>query len=273
LEREEWKTIPWEDDPESRTSKDRLTDILVDIPGLVEDCDNVFILEQKQSGPAISQRARITQKTGELMARLIEWRLGFEREFPNCCYEVNTDPGTSLSVDAKGVLFPTILHYRSLSEAADIMLYDSSLLMLLNINQFTTGQAFVFDTKVTETVQRTNPLYLPGETSSFREIALEICRSIEYHMLPIHSNAGSFFTLFPARVAYFAMSRTSREAVWIESILQMVANISGFEVSKTILMEYPGEYNPENPENPEFPSAKCKGIKTYGQPAPTPTTA
>jgi hypothetical protein len=44
-------------------------------------------------------------------------------------------------------------------------------------------------------------LYFPGEARNAQEVAIEICKSVDFHLLDHQSSAGAFFLLFPLHVS------------------------------------------------------------------------
>jgi hypothetical protein len=75
-----------------------------------------------------------------------------------------------------------------------------------------------------------------------QEIAREICKSVHYHLLDQHNNAGPFYLLFPLRAAYEAFAPASREAGWLQAMMRHIANLSGFEISGKLSSQKPMKY-------------------------------
>lgn len=65
----EWKSIPWQAIP--KDMKDILVDALVDVPGLVEDFDNMQLCTEPNRQGAL--RAELVQKCWELDQQLRSW--------------------------------------------------------------------------------------------------------------------------------------------------------------------------------------------------------
>ncbi|GAB1313194.1 hypothetical protein MFIFM68171_03404 [Madurella fahalii] len=65
----EWKTIPWQTIP--KDFKDILVDILVDIPGLVEDFDNMQLCAEESKREGL--RFELVHKCWELDRQLLTW--------------------------------------------------------------------------------------------------------------------------------------------------------------------------------------------------------
>jgi hypothetical protein len=49
-------------------------------------------------------------------------------------------------------------------------------------------------------------------------LALDICRSVEYHLRPFHVLVGTFYMLIPDLVVYLALPKWWRETRWLATI-------------------------------------------------------
>jgi hypothetical protein len=77
------------------------------------------------------------------------------------------------------------------------------------------------------------------EIPAASELAMEICCSVEYHLQPAHVHTGAFYMLMPARIAYYAIPKWSREARWLAIVLRDAADTSGFELARNVLDNIP----------------------------------
>ena len=66
----EWKSVPWQNIP--KNMKDILADVLVEMPGLLEDLDNMLCLPSESSAQTTSRRDLI-RKCWEYDAQLLSW--------------------------------------------------------------------------------------------------------------------------------------------------------------------------------------------------------
>lgn len=133
-------------------------------------------------------------------------------------------------------LFPTVLHYSSLTLANEITVYNAILLLFLRLGSQIIGPIFntsilSFDLPVDLNY---GPLLPPGLAPSAQAVATEVCRSVEYHLQDVQSSAGAFFLLFPLKVAYLAFDPASREACWLKVVMSNIADMSGFEISRNL---------------------------------------
>jgi hypothetical protein len=168
------------------------------------------------------------------LAELYAWRATWEEANPHACYEV---PNPTISEDQEA-LFPTILHFPALMTANEVTTYNAILLLLHRLGFEIIGPSFNPNSlsllPISFQMPSKNPLYLPGHAPSPQAIATEICRSAEYHLLEKHSSAGSFFLLFPLRVAYQAFDDRTREKLWLQTIMERITKLSGLEIGKNM---------------------------------------
>ena len=167
------------------------------------------------------------------LEKLYTWRTNWEVANPGACREV-LNPSI---IENDESLFPTILHYSTLTAAYEITTYNAILLLLLKLGYEIIGSAFNPSAQflneaplsIISTILSSNPLYLPGHASNLEAIAIEICRSADYLL---NSSAGAFFLLFPLRVAYQTLEDETKEKHWLEAIMQRIAEQSGWEIGR-----------------------------------------
>jgi len=229
LERPDWKTIPWALEPESKTLDFYLHDMLCDIPGLLEDATNIelSILEIAQNR---SLHRHLSRKILLLLQTLYEWRARWQQQNPDSCCEVPTS-----SPDDEA-FSPNIIVYSSLGAAYEICFYNAILLLILKLGSQVIGPAFDptnLSLRLTGHLDY-GPLIPPGFALNSQAAATEICKSVEFHLAHPSSSAASFFLLFPLRVAYQTFEPESKEAKWLRGVMTKVADMSGFEISRSL---------------------------------------
>lgn len=237
LEHPDWKIIPWALAPESKTPILLIHDILVDLPGLMEDA---IALKRPILSPDhfFYQLQTLSSKLEAHLGELYTWRLDWELANPDACYEV-ANPSKS---EVQDPLFPTILYFTTLTAANEITTYNAILLLILKLGYDAIGSSFMTSAlsiasaplTISQPVVSSNPLYLPGNAPNPQAIATEICRSAEYHLLDDQRSGGAFFLLFPLRIAYQAFEEGAREKQWLEALMQRVADCSGWEIGRNI---------------------------------------
>ena len=168
---------------------------------------------------------------------LYEWRASWQRQNPDACFEL---PATAecpivLSACEPQQLFPIVLHFSTLGLANEIALYNAILILLLRLSTQVIGSSF--DPLLPVVNQPTisdGPLLLPGTTGNPQAVAVEICRSVEYHLLGAQNSAGAFNLLFPLRMALLTFPEQSREAKWVIKVMRGIADSCGFEISRNL---------------------------------------
>lgn len=229
LETEAWKTVPWALEPRSKTSIMYLHDFLCDLPGLMEDadllcCPEMSLEDFDERQAMVSERILLTLK------ELYDWRVTWQRrQCSNPCWEIASNDSMTDTV-----LFPLVLQYQSLLEANAITLYNAILLLLIRLGFQVIGPQFnptACSLHLPQDIDYT-PLLAPGSAPNPQELAIEICKGVEYHLLEERRRAGAFFLMFPLRVAWQAFEPGHPVAIWLEGIMKMIADSTGFEVSR-----------------------------------------
>lgn len=233
LEHLDWKNVPWALEPGSKTPILFLQDILCSVPGLMEDAatlQNLNLIPKQ----FLVLHQMLSDKIEAHLAELYAWRAAWEEANPHSCYEV---PNPTILEDQEP-LFPTTLHFRTLTTANEVTTYNAILLLLYRLGFEIIGPSFNVNSSsllpISFRMVSNNPLYLPGHAPSSQAIATEICRSAEYHLLGNQSSAGAFFLLFPLRVAYQAFDDSAREKLWLVALMKRVAELSGWEIGRNI---------------------------------------
>lgn len=226
LELKEWKTIPWTLYPEGRTMTTWVEDILCDIPGILEDFDSVFAPEIPPREYKL--RCEKLKVDIELHLRLLfEWRAVWETKYPNCCYEQVPQ--------ATECPFPTVLHFYDLDVCNGLMLYDSMVLLLVEVGIQLADTGFDQTRIAQETTFVHTNLLLNPPGASLYDTAMEICRSVDYHLSPPHENAGAYFIIFPLRKARDELPIGSVEHEWVKLVRDVIAKKSGFMFLLSVL--------------------------------------
>jgi hypothetical protein len=129
-----------------------------------------------------------------------------------------------------------VIHFSSLTWANEIALYNAILLVLMKLGSEVIGPTFNPTVAAAQTlrIHTNDALLFPGEVRDAQEVAIEICKSVHYHLLDHHSSAGAFYLLFPLYMAFQAFAPASREAGWLQAMMMHIANLSGFEISREL---------------------------------------
>jgi hypothetical protein len=157
--------------------------------------------------------------------------------------------------DAGEPLFQTVLFFRCMERAMEILSFDAMFLVLYNILSLTGADALSVSTRrrtmppnpnvspippVFAPVRRntstiTNPLILPGQCGSLDDLAREICRLVDYCLHGKYDSLGAFTLLFPLRVAYKTLLHERTIIRWLERMSRDIADSRGFGIGIHIL--------------------------------------
>ncbi|KAB8239558.1 Zn(II)2Cys6 transcription factor domain-containing protein [Aspergillus alliaceus] len=237
LEDPSWKTTPWAGRMESKTPTDDLHDVLCDIPGLLEDFDKQTIWDPNIPGRALFQ-AQLCQRLLSILKELHCWRWKWQDDFPNTAFSAPlNEPLSPNPTKLPRSPFKNIIWFTDPCRATELITYDALLLILLR-----TAELLRMHIPNLVSTDLSDPL-LPMQ-GTIEDIAIEICRMVEYHLQDLQRSSGAFMLLFPLNIAYRNLPARSTEANWLEEIMAVVANIHGFEISRRENM--PGSGKPTN---------------------------
>ena len=235
LDQEEWKTIPWADEPESKTPGQYVQDILADIPGLLEDSN---VLKAEQASQVDGNGIRIKGHCSRLIKTLQElflWRWEWERSNPEAAYEVTVDLEAFPRHDSRLPMYETVFHYKSFEPARTMMLYNAALLWILDLAKMWIGEHAIrlalLPFPIEERPPALNPLTLPNEDLAAANVSQEVCRSAEYHLQEPHFHSGAMFLMLPLR-AVWKLGQGEKERVWSGWVLRRIADSHGFGISR-----------------------------------------
>jgi len=123
LEDEKWKTSNWPEDSSSNQQQSRLTNILVFVPGFLED---KVKLDRDWS---VADRNDLVDRIQIQLAELFNWRWQWDETNQNAVYE-------RARADQHGVHpapVKTTLHFLSISQASEILLYNAVLAWIMEL--------------------------------------------------------------------------------------------------------------------------------------------
>lgn len=211
LEQDSWKTSPWRSvGLPPKTPQNELVDIMVNIPGYMEDLASI------QTGQASDTRiAQLVASIKEDLSFSYKWRWKWEAENPNAAWEVALSEAPTARVVSNVRLFEKVLWFRNFTQATEILLYNAVLLCLL-------GMLWQFEPPPDSNWQPPTsvPLILPGEVVNLIEPAEEICRGFEYQLLNVeNSRESALFWLLPLGIAATVLEGEPKYGQWIQAML------------------------------------------------------
>lgn len=230
LSSDDWKTIPWAQEPESKFSISYLHDILSDIPGLMENADTIQFSDMAPE-ELLARRNLVLQNLTCLWATLYKWRVSWQLQNPSSSWEVPSTTDHSP--------FPYVLQFSSLIHAKEFTLYNAILLLLFRIGFQVVGPSFnpLFSPLHLPQDIDYRPHNPPGLTSNIGAVAIEICKSVEYHLHEDRRGGGALFLLFPLRLAWQTFEPSSTQATWIQGIMEMVAESTATGISRGLMRD------------------------------------
>jgi hypothetical protein len=206
----EWKTLPWQKAPESKAPIQYLVDILAGCPNLLEKKDR---LTGRTDIDFIKERNGIVQDARNLLSELEDWKAQFDANNPDCVFEVLTKQKTPQIPGSEDLgweplpLWDSALHYSSFITANSVILYNAIHIFLYREIRLLSA--------IDPGAIMPNSVFVAG---------LDICRSVEYHLLQYHDGIGSFNLLFPLKMAWDAVGRSETDlGRWLENVLQDIS--------------------------------------------------
>ena len=221
LERQDWQGIPWSCDPASKSEQDRLVDILVMVPGFLED-------RRRLSDCADSSACEeLANRVSYQLQLLYHWRWEWGRKYPLAAWEEERQPPLPHSPE---ILYPEettqLLRFVSFARAVEISLYNAVLLHLLQL-LCSLASATEAHLPVSRTIARARSnislggsLRPPQGIPSQHEAAIEIARAFEYQLLHVRQSKDSaLFWLYPLGQASKILGGEVEWNRWIQQML------------------------------------------------------
>lgn len=217
--------VPWLRNLEPRTPQNELIDILIIVPGLLEDHASLGASSQLQQ----ELYQEVLEKAQTQLRLLFEWRWDWQTRSG---HEISCDTGyASPPIGLSGPIGR--LCFSRFVVASELMLYNATLMWLVALlfildplyatdhmeacaEAAMTPHLHGHDAKQTSFL----PLQPPDATVTLRDAALEICRAFEW-VTRNHdcSTEPTFLYLFPVGVAMTALQEEPEGMTWIKSLL------------------------------------------------------
>jgi hypothetical protein len=212
-----------------------LHDILCDAPGLFEDADKIHA-DTTQGYLSETAAVAFENKLVSTCRSLSLLKDRWETESRGMHWAAPPD-SSSISFDVDGkTFFDSVLMFSDVEVALQHIQFNVLSLLLRSVAR-TAGITFPLFTMTSTT----NPRYVPQQPQKFSDSvgagreAIEICRAVDYMSLPQHGCRGPFLLLFPLRVAYGNLQGRPDVREWLQSILESISQVRGFEIGRHLL--------------------------------------
>lgn len=226
-----WKTVPWECDPEAKTTADYLVDVLADIPFFLQLLTTKCpcfpgVIPENQPCCRLA-KAQLPQ----LLKRLKDLHHAWEAQYTDSYWPVapSTSSPSAGDMEMKSAPppFETVLHFTDVQRADDFCLFNVALLLVLLLLE-DAGEPQL----VSKFLQDMFPTFA---NCSMQNIANLICRSADYLLLDKHGSLGYILWTFPATITYLFMDKNLPQAKYVFDITTRNAASSGFGFGDFVL--------------------------------------
>ncbi|KAI9893275.1 MAG: hypothetical protein M1814_000404 [Vezdaea aestivalis] len=217
---------------------------MADIPGLQEESN---ALTAEKSSPWISTvkeqkvNDQLCSKVFIVMQNLFCWHWNWDLANPGVAREITTESKHIVNDDC-GPLYPKILYFEIVDRAGEITMYGGATAVTLRLGLHLMGDQFLKrvleDYPLESRPVSFNPLHMPDENLTLLELAREICRTVDFHLLNYTDSAGMFFMMFPLRIPLIVLGfdypEEQREKVWLSKVLEHMADVSGLGFARRL---------------------------------------
>ncbi|KAH6961972.1 hypothetical protein BKA56DRAFT_598155 [Ilyonectria sp. MPI-CAGE-AT-0026] len=228
-----WRTVPWALNPASKTPQSELLDILVVVPGILQD----HAASEKAAALEAFSHLDIAERVQEQLTILYQWRWRWQADSGD---QVTADTGRTWQPNGAAVaVLGSIgtsrhlgrLRFGKFIAATEIMLYNAALMWLLALlwktDPLGAGQrieacATAAMPEDEETRCRSfEPFRRPGASLTVRDPALEVCLAFEW-VSRHHSRSKdpSFLYLFPVGMAMSVLDQEPEIKKWAQALLE-----------------------------------------------------
>lgn len=208
----------------------------------LNDLDRLYskflgLVERVQSHQAsISSLEQLAYDLEETDKRLSEYRKELDLWFEKWTHfshhvpqRIPSEKATGITRDEEGDLFENVFGFDNVRIAKAFT--DHCLMKIATLE----WQHTLSDLSWQRGVDHENTSVIPDT----RAYALDICRSVDYHLKLAHGQTAAFHISLPCRLAYYALPGLSREAKWLVKVLDTVASSNGVEFARNVLHNVP----------------------------------
>ncbi|KIL84046.1 transcriptional regulatory protein moc3 [Fusarium avenaceum] len=234
LEDQRWRTVPYDGKNVFKTPQSQLLDILVVVPGILED--HATILSMDEDGK--DSRGELLERVERQLVTLYRWRWQWQAQSGNQVESdaSNTPQLNGRAAEALGSIGTSRqsgrLRIGKFTLATELMLYNATLMWLIalcwKIDPVSAStrieacaNAALTDEPDTKYLSF-EPLRRPGASVTVRDPAMEVCRVFEW-VTRHHSRnkEPAFLYLLPIGVAMSVLESEPETKAWVTSLLNM----------------------------------------------------
>lgn len=227
LENLEWKTIPWAiKGLDAKLPLHELHDIMVDVPGILEDIDRLVAWDPEVPGRK-EFRDNYAHRVFETLNQLYSWYWDWLQKFPHATFTLqNTDLDPETALPLPQSPFESILWFTVPYRGTELITYNAIRLILMICLEL-----LGLLSPTPPSPEKNDPLWPMQGTR--HDIAVEICRMADYHLHSCRRSSGAFVILFPLNVALVHLDPEATDVkMWLRKTMARVADGYGFEVGR-----------------------------------------
>ena len=236
LDRTEWLTLPWAQDPDQKSTMNLLIDIFCIIPGLLEDSKSLhsntsFVWDlTTPTSPSTASATQFEQdprlvdlrrRTQECYIKLQKWKEDWDRAYPNAVQSVDMSvfPPSDLKFPIE--IFEYAITFPNFLRANEFQLYNTVIFFLSSL--MLSVPSLSSDDRITSPS-------VSDLLSQRWDAASDICRAVPYDlMFEMHGCGGAYLLLFPLLTNLRLFGAESPEGRWIRQVLEGIRNKWGLE--------------------------------------------
>ena len=205
------------------------------LPRLVSESENLIRLNG--TNRHIGELEALRYEVSDILRKLYVWRWWWEADWGDRVYNILPSRNITQAYDDNGdPLFESLIWYTDIDRGNDIVQYNT-VLMFLKLVHARLGMLEAPAPPpppglVAKQPTTSGVLLLPGQAMTSRDCALEVCRSMDYLLLPVHAVPGALDLLGPARSTYLNLEPESKISRWLEKLCADIADNIGFEMGR-----------------------------------------
>ena len=234
LDRQDWLTLPWAQDPGQKSPINLLIDIFCAIPGLLEESkrqhtstsfkwDFTAPTSPSTGTSAAGQDSRLVSlrhRTQDCYAKLQRWKEDWDTDFPTAVQPVKTSHFPRSDLKFPEEIFSYAITFPNFLRANEYQLYNTIVFFLssLMLSVPPTSRAdFDASPSVSDLL------------STRFDAAYNICRAVPYDLFEKHGGGGAYLLLFPLVTNLRLFGEGSDEGKWIKHVLGLIEKRWGLE--------------------------------------------